>query len=392
MMEDARPPSILINFPVLDKYLPPMKIVRYCGGLLCGILLAVLAGCGSPGIPRPPSLDLPEPVTDLRAVRKGGRVDLVWTVPSKTTDGQAVRDPGSTRICRSLDATMSDCANPAALAAVLLPLVYSSQGKPAKAVEKVRATYSDNLPVAFLSNNPASQIFYAVSVLNKNGRSAGLSNTVSVPAVVAPPAPADLNAQVTAGGIVLSWTGVRHSPETPEFRHSYRVYRRQAGTGTDTVVGELPLDTASILQLVDHSFDWEKTYFYRVTVVTFLQQEQKPAIEFEGDDTTPATVFAHDIFPPAVPSGLQAVFSGVGQQPFIDLIWAPDADADLAGYNIYRHEEGTALVKMNPEPVTSSAFRDTNVSSGHTYVYSVSAVDVRGNESERSQEASEAVP
>jgi len=369
-----------------------MKLGRYCGGWLCGILFAVLAGCGSPGIPRPPSLDLPEPVTDLRAVRKGDRVDLVWTVPSETTDGQAVRNLGSTRLCRSLDATMRDCANPAAQAAVLLPPVYPRQAKPANSAEKVRATYSDSLPVGFLANNPASQIFYALSVLNKNGRSAGLSNTVSVPAVVALPAPADLNAQVTAAGIVLSWAAVQHPPETPELRHTYRVYRRQEGTGTDTVVGEVPLDTVPTLQIVDHSFDWEKTYFYRVTVVTFIQLEGKTAIEFEGDDTAPVTVFAHDVFPPAVPSGLQAVFSGVGQQPFIDLIWAPDTDADLAGYNIYRHEEGTAPVKVNSEPVANSAFRDTNVSSGHTYVYSVSAIDVRGNESERSQEASEAVP
>jgi hypothetical protein len=33
-----------------------------------------------------------------------------------------------------------------------------------------------------------------------------------------------------------------------------------------------------------------------------------------------------------------------------------------------------------------------NVASGRTYFYSVSAVDIRGNESARSQEASEAVP
>jgi fibronectin type 3 domain-containing protein len=103
-------------------------------------------------------------------------------------------------------------------------------------------------------------------------------------------------------------------------------------------------------------------------------------------------VFAHDVFPPAVPSGLQAVFSGAGQQPFIDLIWAPDTDADLAGYNIYRHEAGTAEQKINSELVKTPAFRDTNVAAGHTYLYSVSAIDFRGNESAHSPEASESVP
>ena len=54
----------------------------------------------------------------------------------------------------------------------------------------------------------------------------------------------------------------------------------------------------------------------------------------EGDDTPEVKVFANDVFPPAVPSGLQAVFSGPGQKPFIDLVWAPVSDADLAGYNV----------------------------------------------------------
>ena len=93
-----------------------------------------------------------------------------------------------------------------------------------------------------------------------------------------------------------------------------------------------------------------------------------------------------------MPSGLQAVFSGPGQRPFIDLVWAPDTDVDLAGYNVYRREEGTEPVKLNTEPVKTPAYRDSNVVAGEHYLYSVSAVDVRGNESARSEEAGENVP
>ncbi len=71
-----------------------------------------------------------------------------------------------------------------------------------------------------------------------------------------------------------------------------------------------------------------------------MPQPGKPEVEVEGDDTPVVVVFAHDVFPPAVPTGLQAVFSGVGQAPFVDLVWSPDTEADLAGYNIFRHEEG----------------------------------------------------
>jgi len=73
-------------------------------------------------------------------------------------------------------------------------------------------------------------------------------------------------------------------------------------------------------------------------------------------------------------------------------VWAPVTDADLAGYNVYRHEEGGQAVKINSELVKTPAFRDSNVAAGKKYFYSVSAVDLRGNESARSEEASESVP
>jgi fibronectin type 3 domain-containing protein len=127
-------------------------------------------------------------------------------------------------------------------------------------------------------------------------------------------------------------------------------------------------------------------------VVTVVSATGKPEAEVEGDDTPVIQVLAHDVFPPAAPTGLQAVFSGVGQAPFVDLVWSPGSEADLAGYNIYRREESSESVKLNSEPVKAPAYRDTNVQSGKKYSYSVSAVDGRGNESARSEEASEQVP
>jgi len=127
-------------------------------------------------------------------------------------------------------------------------------------------------------------------------------------------------------------------------------------------------------------------------VVSLIEAAGKTEVEVEGDDTPEIKIFAHDVFPPAVPGGLQAVFSGPGQQPFIDLIWTPVGDADLEGYNVYRHEEGARPVKVNSELIKTLAYRDMNVIAGKTYFYSVSAVDERGNESAPSEEASESVP
>jgi fibronectin type 3 domain-containing protein len=115
-------------------------------------------------------------------------------------------------------------------------------------------------------------------------------------------------------------------------------------------------------------------------------------VQIEGDDSANIRVVAHDVFPPAIPTGLQAVYSGEGQKPFIDLIWAPVTNTDLAGYNIYRATSGNNAIKLNSAPVKSPSYRDTFVVSGITYTYTVSSIDVRANESPRSEPASETVP
>jgi len=346
----------------------------------------VFSACATIGPPQPPSLDLPKPPTDLRALRKGDRVILTWTIPTVTTDRQTIRVLGPTRICRGT-ASLKDCGTPVGETTTPLPPSASQSGK-----QKAAASYADTFPATLESDAQSASAAYAVEVLNRDGRGAGLSNLARVPLVHTLPPPQDFQAQVTSQGVVLSWTS-NLPPTDPEkpIHYVYRVYRRQEGERQPALVGEQPAGSDTRLTLTDSAFEWERTYEYHAAVATVIAEPNKTAVQVEGDDTPEVKIFADDIFPPAVPSGLQAVFSGPGQLPFIDLVWAPVTDADLGGYNVYRHEEGTAI-KLNSEPVKTPAYRDTTVESGKRYFYSVSAVDVRGNESARSEEASEAVP
>ena len=355
---------------------------------------ALLISCGTPGAPMPPSLELPKPVTDLRALRKGDKVYLAWTVPTQTTDRQTVRHLGPTRICRSVEIAMSDCGAPVGeVPGSQLPRPSVPLAKPGGAAGKVQASYTDTLPQQLQQENLGAQITYAVSVLNENGRSAGLSNQVNVPLAPAVPPPNSFRAEVTADGVRISWIcPPAFSRQLEGVQYRVRIYRGPEDSQTNSKIAEADLMNCQPPQVLDQTFEWEKTYYYRASVVTVFSEPEKPEIEIAGDDTPPVKVFAHDVFPPAVPSGLQAVASGVGQALFVDLIWAPVTDADLAGYNIYRQQEDGQPLKINSELVKTPAFRDTNVASGTRYSYSVSAVDLRGNESARSEEASEQVP
>jgi len=49
-------------------------------------------------------------------------------------------------------------------------------------------------------------------------------------------------------------------------------------------------------------------------------------------------------------------------------------------------------VKLNSEPLKTPSYRDDHVTAGKRYLYSVTSIDFRGNESARSEEAGETVP
>lgn len=342
--------------------------------------LALLAGCGVPGAPQPPSLELPRPVNDLHAARKGDKVTLSWTAPREITDRAAIRHMGPTRICRETgEAPMAECARPVGE----VPAARLTAAKP--------VSFVDTLPAELQEKNPLGVAAYAVEAQNARGRSAGLSNQVEVPLAPTLPPPGDLKAQVTAEGVELSWTGILHQHEAPEMRHVYRIYRRAKDAPRGIAVGTVQLHTDAAASFLDRNVDWEQRYEYWVAVVTVLPGATQP-VEVEGDDSGAVEVLAHDVFPPAVPAGLEAVYTPGAPAGFIDLTWAPDTDTDLAGYDVYRHEAGTEAVKINREVVKAPAFRDNQVEPGHSYFYSVSAVDLRGNESGRSGETTENVP
>lgn len=357
---------------------------RIASALLTFWTALVLTSCGAPGIPQPPSLHLPQPVTDLRAVRKGEKVQLTWTAPARTTDQQTLRQLGVTEICRGETAPLTQCGTPTGeVPAPAMAAANAEQGR------KITQGFLDTLPTTWMKNEAAAQITYAVETLNTNRRSAGLSNQVSVPAAATLPPPENLRVKTTAEGVEVSASSSAAPAAVPGIRYFYRIYRREKGSDTSAVAGEEPWSES--LNHLDRAFTWEKTYLYRVTIVTAIARAQPPEAMVEGDDSAEVEVFAHDVFPPAVPTGLQAVFSGEAQRS-VDLVWSPDADADLEGYNVYRSEDNGAAVKINSQLVKTPAFRDTDVKAGKNYSYSVSAVDVRGNESARSEVASESVP
>jgi hypothetical protein len=370
-----------------------MKILRV---VLLLSALGWLSGCASIGPPEAPSLELPKPPTDLRGARKGNKVTLTWTIPARTTERKSVRYLGKTDICRSLAGALKQCDTRVGEAEP--PADFEKARRSGK---KLTATFVDTLSAAMEQAQATGFATYAVEVLNAAGRGAGISNQVRVALVPTLASFENFAARPMDQGVMVSWECPGVAEGRSGVKYLFRIYRRLEASATETKIADVEATECAdgareqgkaVTSFLDQTFEWENTYFYRGTVVSVIELAGKTAVEVEGDDTPAVKVFAHDVFPPAVPAGLQAVFSGPGQQAFIDLVWTPVGAADLEGYNVYRHEVGGATVKLNTELVKTPAFRDAQVEPGKTYFYAVSAVDERGNESAKSEEASESVP
>ncbi len=349
-------------------------------------LALFLTACGTPGAPQPPSLRLPKPVEDLKAIRQGDKVLLTWTVPQETTDRSGIRGAASARICRSyrtqpVSQLTSVCPNTAAD-------VPSIPGQ--------KATFTDDL-TASLRNPTQDFVTYNVEVLNDRGRSAGPSNAVTIFLAPSMASPQGVAARLERDGILIEWNGDAPPTSTSlRAKYLYRVVRNLAlpggGDVPETIVGEAPA-LPGLASVRDKNFIWERRYTYRVVGVTqVLSRDGEVLAEFEGLAAAPAEVNARDVFAPGRPKGLQAVYSGIESQRSIDLTWTPSEDADLAGYNVYRREGMNEAGRISKELVKTPSYRDPDVQPGRTYFYIVTAVDTRGNEGKSSEPAYEKVP
>ena len=107
----------------------------------------------------------------------------------------------------------ADAAHIPAVGEVAPPVDFA--GQKGAGGKKLAASYTDTLPADLRIRNSFGSASYAVEVLNRDGRGAGLSNQVHVPLAVALASPADFSARVTAQGVVLSWAGVLLSLPIP---------------------------------------------------------------------------------------------------------------------------------------------------------------------------------
>lgn len=300
---------------------------------LLGILS--LAGCAYVGAPKPPALDIPTRITDLRAAEYGDKIVVEFTIGMDTTEGLKLSE------VKAVEARVAVGAASQVVALAAKPPGPVDYDFPA------RDWIGKNVVVTVRASGP-------------KGKASDWSNPVALTIGMPLATPENLQAVSDPQGVRLTWLGAANG--------HYRVFR-----GAGEMMPQR-LAESDKPEYVDATVDFGSPYRYFVqALVGELQQSEVSATV----GVTPT-----DTFPPAVPVGLMAV-AAVNS---IELVWQRNTEDDFAGYHVYRSTD-SAPPQPIAGPLDAPTFSDRTVEIGKKYSYTVTATDRNGNESAHSAPA-----
>jgi hypothetical protein len=293
------------------------------------VLAVLLSACGYVGPPMPPTLDIPITITDFRAWESGDSIEFVFTLPNKTTENLDLTS------VRSIELRM--VANGSDSNLVVLPLA-----KPGPVTGQVPAQMWIG-----------KTIVLAVRATGPKGKASDWSNPASLVVIQPLKTPSTPKPLSVAKGIELTWTG--SGPR-------YRVFRAEGNAQPQQ------LADSDVPRFLDESTSYGTRYMYQVQAIA---ADNQWSVLSEPAEITPTDTFA-----PGVPDGLSAVSTPQS----IELAWTRNTETDFRGYNIYRSVDNGPFQKI-ASLIEAPTFSDSMIQAGKRYRYTVSAVDLTGNES-----------
>ena len=371
------------------------------------LVLLAAAGCGKRGDPLPPLAKTPQPVRDLVLAQRGGEIEIRYAAPRTTTGGQGL----GLHTVELLTARGDGDFNKTALIDVR------------KVAPGEIVSMTSPLPP------PGTRLRVAARAVAGGDRSplTAVANLIVQP----PPAgPTDLKARLTPEAVMLTWAGtvpvvpspppppspapspvpapvpspapspkpgtpatparpvapgaasMPAAPATPVPKPAtpgFRVFRRDPVASYDAPMNAVPI-TATVFE--DRTIGGGPRYCYVVRAALSVD----PLVE--SAPSNEVCVDIKDVAPPAPPAGVATL---VGADA-VEVSWSPSAEADLAGYRVYRAAEGGAPERMAEVAATDTKWRDPAPGRGAPRLYTVTAYDRAGNESAPSRPAEGHLP
>lgn len=339
--------------------------------LLLLALFPLVVGCGKKLAPLAPDAVLPAKVRDFHLAQKGDALVLTWLLPTENLLGQPLTQIQGCRVLRA-ELKGVDAGPPGVDDFVVLAdidLAYPQVGE----LRGEAMLYQDrNLA-------PERRYFYRVAAYDQKKYPGAWSRTLGFSWGRLPRAPQGLKVVPGDRIVRLSWPPVMQLDNGRPLRDlaGYRIYRHTGeerwSKANHEPVTKNSFQDLAVLNDVEYSY---KVRALRRVGPDLLESRDSPVLSAMPEKRTP---------PPPV-LNLVAVAGRSG----VELRWDPSPAPDVAGYRLYRRQEGEVkFILLNRTLLTRPAYLDETASRGRIYYYYVTAVDNsrRANESIPSEEA-----
>ena len=311
------------------------------------LLAASAVGCGKKGPPLPPEPRGPLAAAAPELRQAGATAVVTFRVPQPRGDDPAQR-PVAAELLR-VEYAPGPVPEPD-------PDLFARRGRVAARVpDLVSDGRIEMLDPALPS--PGSILRYAVRILDRRGRPSPLALLPDLEVAPPPSPPGDLAGEATADGIRLHWTA-----PAGEGPFLFRVWRAEEGAVLSPAHAE-PLEETSFL---DGSVVTGAAYVYEVRTALAGDPPYRESVPAGS-----LRIEAIDRFAPAPPAGPAAVQEGAA----VRVLWQAGTERDLAGWRLFRREEGGEWSVHPPELLTRPLYLDAEVRPGRTYRYRVVALD-----------------
>jgi hypothetical protein len=372
-------------------------------------LAFLLPGCGHRGDPLPPLRLTPPAPPEFRLAQRGDAIELRAVAPAASVDGVAyeavavefVHAEGSKDLEKA-GGRRTVPAAPGSLVVLSVPLpapgttvrgaargVARGEKGPRTLIlalvaqaaleaprELTAALAEDGVALSWRGARPKEIAPVAITPRSGVVPAPGSPPAPAATRPAAPPAaassgpPAEEKAEAAPAG-----SGVVEGPR----RSGFFVYRRVAAAAYAAPLLEEPLERRNH---GDTNVPQGATacYVVRAVAATDPLVESAPSNE--------ACVEVRDIAAPAAPAGL-AVLPREGG---LDVLWSPSAEADLAGYRVYRAVGDGRPERVAQTGLARASWLDEKAERGVVYRYAVTALDQAGNESDPTEPVEASLP
>jgi predicted phage tail protein len=350
-------------------------------------MVMVVAGCGKRRPPLPPVERVQQRTELLSGAQRGNQVILSWPAPLRNAPDssvQSIRRIDVYRLAEKPDAPLPLTEEEFSARSTLIGSV--TENEILSAADTLN--YTDRLELA----GEPTRLRYAISYVNAAGQRAAFSNFLLIePAarIAQPPTLMSTGKETSAEGVTITWQPPTANIDgsTPVNLLGYNVYRVDESQTDPTAT---PLNTALVSsnQFLDKNVKFGENYRYIVRSVSLGTE----GAQVESLNSNALPISPRDVFAPSAPS-TPSIVAAPGR---ISLFFPANPESDIAGYNIFRSDDGNLpqdrWTKLNPTLLTRTTFQDEKVEPGKRYFYYVTAVDFAGNESAPSEVVSEVVP